>query len=565
MIIFDKIRFKNFMSVGNYWVTIDISKYKNIVITGQNGSGKSTVLGALSYSAFGEPFTKVKLGELVNTINKHLETELFFRKGKDSYKIRRGMKPDFFEIYKNEELLPQNGNKKDYQAELNKVFGFDHKIFTRTILLGSAVYQPFMQLDAKDRRLFIDKFFDLEVLTSMSDGVKKDIKDLKTEIKEIDFSIEKINAQIEIWRASEKNESNKDKEKITEYNSKIEKANEEILLLEESRKEIEEKIKDVDIKKYQDTVKQLKSKLGLINSEISKIEYKNSQNRQKRDSLSERTVCPECRQEISEGLKEILIKEYEDVDSSDKTLERDDVQERITKIEDFFVRYNEFAQKIKDINNSIASFNKEINLYTLEIKELNKTSNTMEYDKIIKTAENNIKNYEKEKEEKVKELKIAEVSSIMLKDDGIKASIIKTYLPVINNNINKYLEFFNFFLRFELNEEFEEILKSRHVEERSYYSFSEGQKKRIDLSILLAFKAIGKAKNRINSNLVCYDEILDRLDAEGSEAFMKLVKSEPTTNIIISHSEDIINQFQGTKDCSIKVELKNKFSYYEIN
>lgn len=560
MIYIEELRFKNVASSGNVEVVVGFTDVKNYLFVGKNGSGKSTVLNALSFAKFGKPFTKIKISELVNDINNHLEVSLSFRTDKSSYKIVRGLKPDVFDIYENGELVPKPGNKDDYQKFLNKIFGYDYKIFKISILHGSATYTPFMQLDAKDRREFTEKLLDIEVITVMSDLIKKDLKLHKEKVKSKEDEIYKIEINLKSLSEVKIQEEEKRKRGIDEFLNKIkEKENSRSILKQKYDSELEV-FNTVSVEKFLKTKSQLSQNIKELERKINETKTTNRINQRKIDSVNERDVCPECLQNISSEQKKILLgsNTIQSIEAEEKQLSK--IELKYNKNEKLLERINIKEREIREIKSQIDGLDNEIRFYNNEIEKINYVgdySNIEGFEKKLQTSKNEL---DKLKEEQ----KIKEMSILFLKDDGIKTEIISRYLPVINQSINKYLKDFGLFMRFELNSEFEEVFKSRHVKNRSYYSFSEGEKKRIDLSILFAFKEISQRKHKISCNFMAFDEIFEKMDDEGIESVIKILKNNDKVNIVITHEQELINSFNGSNDKIVLAEKQGNFTSYKF-
>lgn len=564
MIVFENVKFKNINSVGNYFVEIPLNKFKNVVFVGENGTGKTTVLQAITFALYGKPFTDIKIGSLINSVNKnHLEVEIDFSKGKNHYKIRRGLKPDFFEIIENGNLIQQDAKKTDYQDRLNSILGFDFKTFTKVIILGSATHQPFMQLKTADRRDLIEKLLDLEVFSVMNDFSKKDLKKLNEEIKYNDSEIYKVELNIESKRDFVSDLERNYKNKVQDYRQRIDDALQKITSLENKRNELEDKLRGVEYEKYVNGLKALKERLSAVKIEERVIITENEEKQRQIDFLDSNDVCPICSQSLSDEYKQDIKNNIVFHNGDDSRTEKIQIEKKISKIEDFIAKVDKVNRAISEINGNIESYNKEINFFNNEIKKLDNDfseDHAME----IKSLEKKLKSLQGDKEALSSQKSIIEIALVLLKDDGIKASIIRRYVNLINDLLRDYLEKFDFFVNFNLNENFEEEFKSRHVDKFSYLNFSEGEKKRIDLALLLTLKEISRQKNNISCNLLAFDETLERVDEHGADCFVKILRNTNTNNLIISHSDFVINKFNSGHDCVIRVFKKNKFSYYQI-
>ncbi len=564
MIIFENIKFKNINSVGNYFIEIPLNKYKNIVFVGENGTGKTTVLQAITFALYGKPFTDIKIGSLINSVNKnHLEVEIVFTKGKNAYKVRRGLKPDHFEIYCNEELIKQDAKKNDYQEILTNILGFDFKTFTKVIILGSATHMPFMQLKTAERRDLIEKLLDLEVFSVMNDFSKKDLKDVNEKIKTNDAEIYKVELNIETKQNFIDDIESNYKTKVQDYQARIADTLSIISGLETNREEYEEKLKAVDREKYSSALKELQETLSTFIKEEIILSNENNSKKKRLDFISGHNVCPICDQTLDEEYK-TKIRNKTILDDLEPIKEKKtQAEENINKLQAFLDKIEKLDKAISEINSNIKIHNKEIQFFNTEIKKLDEdfgSNHSEEIDGYNKKLKSLLEEKEQLKESKT----IIEIALVLLKDDGIKASIIRRYVKLINDLLREYLEKFDFFVNFTLSENFDEEFKSRHVDKFTYLNFSEGEKKRIDLALLLTLKEISRQKNNVSCNLLAFDETLERIDEHGADCFVKILRDTNTNNLIISHSDFVINKFNSGHDCVIRVFKKNKFSYYQF-
>ena len=564
MIIFEAIRFKNINSVGNYFIEIPLNEYKNIIFVGENGAGKTTVLQAITFALYGKPFTDIKLATLINTVNRnHLEVEIFFSKGSAQYKIKRGMKPDVFEIYENNDLIKQDSTKSDYQKRLDAIIGMDFKTFTKVVILGSATHVPFMQLQAKDRRALIETLMDLEVFTIMNEFSKKDLKDIVEQIGANDNAIYKTKINIEGKKRLKEEIETLSKEKIEAYLLKITEINLKISNLNEDKVPLTERLKSVDVDKYVNALEDFINEQGSINKSIIEKNIKNRESNSTIQFLEKNSLCPTCKQSLTEEYKtgiKISLKIHDVVKDSAKL---EHMSDKIRKTKEYLSKVDGIRKQIDTIDSNIKSYLKEINFYTKEINDINSKKES-DYDTEIMALQASLDRLNGNADDLKEEKLIIEVALLLLKDNGIKATIIKKDVEIINTLINEYLSKFDLFVNFTLNENFEESFHARHVDLFSYMNFSEGEKARINLAILFTLKEISRRKNNVSSNLMAFDETLEKIDMAGAIAFVKLLRSSKTNNIIISHDEKIISQFNGENDLIIEVYKKGKFSYYNF-
>ncbi len=567
MIIFEKVRWKNFLSTGANFTEINLTKSPNTLIIGNNGAGKSTVLDALCFGLFGKPFRKINKPQLLNSINQaDCVVEIEFTIGKRMYKVIRGIKPNTFEIYCNGVLVDQDAKAKDYQEHLEKfILKLNYKSFTQVVILGSASFVPFMQLSPADRRAIIEDLLDIQIFSTMNGVVKEKmsiIKDSSTKNKyEMDLTAEKINMQKEAIEEHKKHndaEIEKKRQEIEQSEEQCQTLGKNIMLIQKHIDALQSQIADhMVVQKKSSKLIQYESKLE---SRLKKIEkdvtfYHDHDN------------CPTCKQGIEHDFRTQQIVTLSETKSEvDKAL--NDIEKQIQET-------NERIERIQEINKHISAHNNEI------IKQNSTVSAAHSYiDKLRKEISDlsNKKDSLEEENAKLKELKSQmnellakqqelstekqyyEFAGALLKDTGIKTKIIRQYLPIMNKLINKYLTAMDFFVNFNINESFEETIKSRHRDEFSYANFSEGEKMRIDLALLFTWRQIAKLKNSTNTNLLILDEVFDSsLDGVGTEEFLKLIHEMGTdTNVfVISHKGDqLFDKFRSI----IKFEKKNNFS-----
>ena len=567
MIMFTKLSWKNFLSTGNYKTTLDLTKDNNTLISGENGAGKSTILDALCFALFGKSFRGTNLSQLVNSINdKDCEVEIDFTVGKDAYKIVRGIKPKKFEIYKNGEMVDQDSKSKDYQKILEEqILKMSYKSFCQVVILGSSNYVPFMKLSAKDRRLVVENLLDIDVFSVMNTLVRLRLQMTKEYIKDIDHKVEIVKSKVEekekLIKALEKKSTDSIesyKGEITESNSQIEELQKEIKEHQDNISQLLEKVQDKDevpkrLLKMEGLEKQLKNKIKNIEKNVKFYE--------------ENDTCPSCKQDIQEHHKECVFKEK----AEEKKEVEGGIEELISNISTTEKRLSE----INDTLNSVAGVEAHINEKQTQISSSQKYIEKMqksiesvqdegteveEAKKELNELIGEGKGYVGERKERAEDKHYYEIASVLLKDSGIKAKIIKHYLPIMNKLINKYLADMDFFCQFDLDENFNETIKSRHRDEFSYYSFSEGERLRIDLSLLLAWREVARLKNSVNCNLLILDEVFDSsLDAVGTEEFLKLLKTfgNRANVFVISHKSDTMTDKFGNH---IVFEKKNNFS-----
>lgn len=565
MIIFKKIRFKNFLSFGNTFTEVVLDSHNKTLIYGSNGHGKSSILCALTYVLFNKPFRKVNKPNLCNSINKKdCVVEIEFSIGNREYKIVRGMKPNVFEIYQDGLLLEQDAATKDYQDYLeNNILKTNYKSFTQVVILGSARYTPFMQLSSADRRAVIEDLLDIQIFSTMNVIIKDKLNQLKTDLSNINHNIELSKIQINNKNAIIKENKKKSesqisvkKEEILKYETEIERIQSDISLIETHIKVLSVKIQNKD----QFEVKKKK----LISFE-SKLEENLKNINKDLKFYIENDSCPTCRQNIDEGFKGLKIssaneKKEKLTEGSEKlSLEIIELENKLKDMSDVISHITEHVSEISSLNATITSYKTFIKKLNAEIETLSdlNSDSTSHIDELREM----VFEYEKTvdvKNKMIEDKKYLEYCATMLKDGGIKTKIIKKYLPILNKLINKYLLKLDFFVNFNINENFEEVIKSRHRDEFQYNNFSEGEKLKIDISLLMAFREISKMKNNICSNFLILDEVIDSsLDEVATDLFLELLDSIEGNIIMISPKGE---NFNDRFDRVIKVEKVKNFS-----
>lgn len=553
MILFRYLKWKNMLSTGNQFTEIDLDKNNMTLIVGENGAGKSTILDALSFVLFNKPFRKINKPQLVNSITgKQLVVEVAFDISGVNYKVIRGIKPNIFELYVDDRLLNQDAAAKDYQAILeSQILKINHKSFCQVVVLGSASFVPFMQLPAQQRREIIEDLLDLQVFTTMNILLKEKIIKNNEDIAEISKDKKIAEAQLTMLEehliALQQNNQKTIEEKeakLIQYNNTLKDNYVESEKLIETSGSLLEKIKEQT---------SFKSKLDKLEKYRIQFNSKISNAQKTINFFHDHDSCPTCKQGIDHDFKQITI---------------DSKSGQITEIHDALNKLDNERNKIIEQLNEFDVISKKLQETNFELSKLDINKNNLRYS--ITEIENEITALKKDKEtintSKIDDLRVALVSydkslqdlhdmkttygaaATILKDGGIKAKITKQYIPIINKLINKYLSSMDFFVNFELNEQFDETIKSRFRDEFSYASFSEGEKMRINLAILFTWRAISKMRSSVNTNLLIMDEVFDSsLDANGVEEFMKILQSLTidTNTFIISHkTENITDKFE---------------------
>ena len=567
MIIFQTLSWKNFLSTGNYKTTVDLTRHYNTLISGENGAGKSTMLDALTFALFGKSFRGINIPQLPNSINdKDCEVEIEFAIGNDEYRVVRSLKPKKFEIYKNDEMLPQDAKSKDYQKILEEqILKMTYKSFCQVVILGSSNYVPFMQLTAADRRAVVENLLDIDVFSVMNTLVRARLQVAKEYIKDIDHKIELAKSKVDEKEKLIKTLEKKSSDSVDKYRKEIEATQKQIKELQNDiKKHIEdsdnilEQIKDKDIVpksliQMESTEQQLRNKIKNIHKNIKFYE--------------ENDICPSCKQDIQQHHKECVFlekeKEKEGIEIATEELVKhiQGTEKRMGDINAFLEDIKGFEKQISEKQNQISASSQYINKMQGNVESvLNEETEVEETKSELNQLIGEGKQHVIRRKKLIEDKHHYNIASILLKDSGIKSKIIKHYLPIMNRLINKYLAEMDFFCQFNLDENFNETIKSRHRDEFTYHSFSEGERLRIDLSLLLAWREIARLKNSVNCNLLILDEVFDSsLDNVGTEEFLKLLTSFGSrANIfVISHKSDsMTDKFQN----HIVFEKRNNFS-----
>ena len=545
MIILKTVRWKNFLATGNTFLEVQLNKDPMTLVVGKNGAGKSTLIDAITFSLFGKPFKKINKGQLMNTINeKELVTEIEFSIGRTDWKIIRGIKPALFEIYSNGTIINQDAKSTDYQKYLEeKVLKLNFKSFTQIVVLGSASFVPFMQLNANDRRIIIEDILDIGIFSVMKNLLKDRTMTLKEEFNEVEYEIKLLQEKIKIQQKhlfdlqeQTKNKRKTDLDKIEETQKEIVRLNEEIEVHQDSVVKMMETITDESTNYKKNT--ELDKYRSQINKNIKKL------NKDKR-FFEEKENCPTCEQDINETFKKNKLNDVtDDIDEMNDGLikiesEIDKVCIRLEEISKCNKNIQTEENEIRTKNGYIKSHNSFITHLSKELEREREDVDLVKPDLI----EKELCVQKETRTQYVEQKKYYDILSNILNDTGIKTRVIRKYLLVINNHVNNYLKDMDFFVNFQLDENFQETIKSRHRDDFSYYSFSEGEKKRIDIALLLTWRYIAAMRNSVNVNLLILDEVFDAsLDQAGVDDLMKLFNILTNTNLfIISHKLDILD------------------------
>ena len=553
MIRLQVVRWKNFLSTGNQFLEAKLDKETMTLVVGKNGAGKSTMIDAITFSLFGKPFKKISKNQLVNTINQgDTITEIEFLVGQTAWKIRRGIKPVLFEIYNNGKLVNQDAKAMDYQKYLeDKVLKLNFKSFTQIVVLGSASFVPFMQLSANDRRIIIEDILDIGIFSIMRNLLKDRVSMLKEELNEVEYEIKLLQEKIKLHETQSVKKKKSDEAKIVETEKEINRLHAEIEVHEEVLFSLTKSISD------EDSINTKNTELDKYHSQIKKNLKRLGKEKK---FFQEKENCPTCEQDIDETFKKNKLNSLQDdIEEMDDGLDK--LESEIEKVFDRLMEIKECNSQIQDINSEITSKNTYIKSHQRFIKDIKEESEE------IDVGKSNILNRELEEQKGLRtqyseQKRYYDILGEILNDKGIKTKIIRKYLPVINNYVNLYLKDMDFFVNFQLDENFQETIKSRHRDDFSYYSFSEGEKKRIDIALLLTWRHIASMRNSVNVNLLILDEVFDAsLDQAGVDDLMKLFGILEKTNLfIISHKLDILDDKFPAK---ITVEKLKNFTTME--
>ena len=566
MIIFEKIRWKNFLSTGNVFSEIDLTSQRTNLIVGSNGAGKSTILDALTFSLFGKPFRKISKSMLVNSINeKDCVAEITFTIGKNDYRVVRGIKPTKLEIYCNGVLWDKESSVNEQQKNFeNSVLKMNFKSFTQIVVLGSSTFVPFMKLSIPQRREIIEDILDIQVFSTMNVLLKDRVKENNIEVREIDYQIDLLKDKIELQKQHmlalekiNKEEIDRKRTKIEEYKKSETEKNDSIESLTKEIFNLNKEMKD-----YQKS----NSNLQKLNTYLIKLQSKLKSCKKDHKFFEKNHVCPTCTQQLSDEFRENKLEESQGeinkMDTGIEDLESAivDEQNKLQKFTELSTEVNNRNATLSQLNFQLTSIRKEVNSIEEEIKELEGSNpdKKAEYSKLEKLVKEK-KDFSKQHASLKKDRDVLTTASHLLKDNGIKTRIIKTYLPTMNKLINDFLQRMEFYVNFTLDENFEEIIKSRYRDVFSYDSFSEGEKARIDIALLLTWRSIAKLKNSVDTNLLILDEIFDgSLDQSGTSDLGWILRNfdESTKVFVISHKQGMDDKFDRT----ITAEKEKNFS-----
>ena len=572
MIVFKSVQWKNFLSTGNSPNKVLLNRSQTTLIIGKNGEGKSTILDALCFSLFGKPFRNINKGQLVNSINgKGCVVEVEFDINGKEYKIIRGIKPNVFEIWQDGEMINQDAASRDYQKILEQqILKLNYKTFTQVVILGSASFVPFMQLPSSQRREVIEDILDIRIFSTMNSLLKEKVQETKDAIATIENEISTAKTKVDAQTQLIKTITEAKTSAIESIVSKISANSNEILHAEG---EIESILSQINTLKASINDKETVAEdIDKAKSIRSKLLQKIETCEHNTEFFSEHDVCPSCSQDIPEEYKEGIIKDLNSklLDNNTKIGELETI---LSNLNDKLSQINKVVEQITDKNIELSTRNSTVTLLNKQIKELEAETQRVKSDTTnLDEEKGKLKDLAKEAIGKIgqktqlqEQRNLEDVANILLKDTGIKTAIIREYLPIMNKLINKYLQAMDAYIHFELDEAFNESVKSRFRDDFTYASFSEGEKMRIDLAILFTWRQIAKMKNSVNTNLLLLDEIFDSsLDTAGTDYFLNLMNQfgENSNIFVISHKGDqLFDKFRSV----IKFEKRNDFSVITTN
>tara|TARA_Y100000996_G_scaffold213435_1_gene167632 strand:+ start:3046 stop:4755 length:1710 start_codon:yes stop_codon:yes gene_type:complete len=555
MITFKNLKYRNFLSSGQHWTDINFQEYNTNLVIGTNGSGKSTMLDALTFALFNKPFRKINKSQLINTTNeKDTLVEVEFSVNSRDYLVRRGIKPNIFDIEVNGEALHRQADDRSNQKILEEnILKVNYKSFTQIVILGSSTFVPFMQLTGSNRREVIEDLLDIRIFSTMNNLMREKMREQRDSLKTLTLRKDNIQdkmvmqknfmAELDAQRQTGIKASNK---KIKEYTLEVDN------LLESNE------IKTVDVSeliKKQENVTGAGKKLKKLNTLKGKLSNKVTTITKEHKFFSDNTVCPTCTQSINE---EFRIDRINDAQSKAKELQSGykELENAIQKEEEREHQFTQLSQEISTLNNDISQNNTKISGFQRQIRDLESEIQTItdqlqnrntEHEKLAE-FKTNLKDTIDELSDQREQLNHYDFAYSLLKDDGVKTKIIKKYIPVINQQVNRYLQLMDFYINFHLDEEFNETVRSPIHEDFSYASFSEGEKMRIDLALLFTWREIARIKNSVNTNLLIMDEVFDSsLDGFGTEEFLKIIKFviKDANIFVISHKSDLHDKFDN--------------------
>jgi DNA repair exonuclease SbcCD ATPase subunit len=555
MLVFHKIKWRNFLSTGNHWTEVDFEKHHTNLIIGTNGAGKSTILDALTFVLFNKPFRKINKPQLVNTTNeKDCLVEIEFSVNSRDYLVRRGIKPNIFDIEVNGVPLHKEADDRANQRILEEnILKVNYKSFTQIVILGSSTFVPFMQLTTAHRREVIEDLLDIRIFSAMNNLIKDKIREKKDQIKSLELKKETLKDKMKMQQSFIEELENRGNANINANQQKITNLDAEVGIYMTENAKTEEQI--FTYTKEQEEVIGADDKLVKLNNLKGKISQKVSSITKEHKFFSENTVCPTCTQTIEE---EFRLNRITDAQNKAKELQKgfQELEETIKLEQERERQFTVLSKEITKLNHEISQNNTRISLNQRQIRDLeheiqtitqNLANRNTEHEKLEEFQTNLQKTFE-DLSKKKEEIVYYDFAYSLLKDDGVKTKIIKKYLPFINQQVNRYLQMMDFYINFHLDEEFNETVKSPIHEDFSYSSFSEGEKMRIDLALLFTWREVARVKNSVNTNLLIMDEVFDSsLDGFGTDEFLKIIRYviKDANIFVISHKADLHDKFES--------------------
>jgi DNA repair exonuclease SbcCD ATPase subunit len=563
MITFEKIRWKNFLSTGNQFTEINLaldseakySKNSTTLIVGTNGAGKSTVLDALTFSLFNKPFRKISKGQLVNTVNeKDCMVEVEFSIGSTEWKVVRSIKPNKFEIWRDGSLMDQAASANDQQKWLEQnVLKMNYKSFTQIVILGSSAFVPFMQLTASNRREVIEDLLDIKIFSSMNNLIKDKIRELREQIKTLELKKESLNDKVEMQENFIEEVEQQGKGRMEDNKKKMRSIGDEICVMINQNEHTEDQV--FGLTEKQELLTGATKKLRELGNLKGKISQKVSTITKEHKFFTEHTVCPTCRQDIQEDFR---INKITDAQTKAKELQSGykELEEAIKNEEEREHQFTALSKEITTLTHGISKNNTRISGCQRQIRDLESeiqklteqlADRNTEHEKLTTFKDKLSSTYE-ELSSRKDTISYYDFMYSLLRDGGVKTKIIKKYLPLINQQVNRYLQKMDFYINFTLDEEFNETVQSPIHEDFSYASFSEGEKMRIDLALLFTWREVARMKNSVNTNLLIMDEVFDSsLDGMGTDEFLKIIRYviKDTNIFVISHKPEMHEKFES--------------------
>ena len=555
MITFQKIRWKNFLSTGDHWSEIDFLGHTTNLVVGTNGSGKSTMLDALTFALFNKPFRKINKSQLINATNeKDCVVEVEFTVNNKDYLVRRSIKPNKFDIEVNGTLLHKESDDRLNQKILEEsILKVNYKSFTQIVILGSSSFVPFMQLSTSNRRDVIEDLLDIRIFSAMNSLIKEKIRTEKEKIRSLDLKRDNIKDKISMQENFIKELEEQGKDNITENQKKRDKLGDEICVLIMQTEDLEDRVHGLT--EEQKEVTGAGEKLLKLNTFKGKLSNKVATLTKEHKFFSDNVTCPTCTQSIEEGFR---LNRINDVQTKAKELKKgyDDLEKTIKEEQNRERQFNKLSKEITKLNNGISKNNTQISGFQRQIRDLESEVQRFTEQLANRSTENekltefntSLQKTLEESSERREEVVYHDFAYSLLKDDGVKTKIIKKYLPFINQQVNRYLQLMDFYINFTLDEEFVETVRSPIHEDFSYSSFSEGEKMRIDLALLFTWREVARVKNSVNTNLLIMDEVFDSsLDGFGTDEFLKIIRFviKDANVFVISHKTELYDKFNS--------------------